>query len=258
MPPQDNRNSFWSKPTQRQPWRGSEPVYEADHLAVWEKRPEFLSDSRFCSAYRRGVNSGHALDFFGDGNPDPHIEWRVHVACWAATHAARLPGDFVECGVNTGILSLAICQYIDFNSTGKAFWLFDTFQGIPQEQISARESELGRPAENAWYPDCWERANANFAPFPKVRLVRGTVPDVLKTVEIERVSYLSLDMNIAYPERKAIEFFWPKLVPGAVVVLDDYAWRAYEEQKRTMDEFAAANGVAILTVPTGQGVLIKS
>ncbi len=52
--------------------------------------------------------------------------------------------------------------------------------------------------------------------------MRGKVPESLATVEIERVAYLSLDMNIAYPEIEALKHFWPKLVPGAIVVLDDY------------------------------------
>ena len=83
--------------------------------------------------------------------------------------------------------------------------------------------------------------------------MEGTLP----TVPIDAVSYLSIDMNIAYPERLAIEYFWPKLVTGAVVVLDDYAWKGYEDQKATMDEFAATIGVEILTLPTGQGLLLK-
>ena len=65
-------------------------------------------------------------------------------------------------------------------------------------------------------------------------------------------------MNIAYPEVAAIEFFWDKLVPGALVVLDDYGWTNNIEQKRAMDAFAAKKGVMILTMPTGQGLLIKS
>jgi predicted O-methyltransferase YrrM len=83
------------------------------------------------------------------------------------------------------------------------------------------------------------------------------VPESLSTVEVDRVAYLSIDMNIAYPERKAIEHFWPKLAPGALVVLDDYGWMNYEEQKQTMDDFARGVGVEILTLPTGQGLLVK-
>jgi hypothetical protein len=74
-------------------------------------------------------------------------------------------------------------------------------------------------------------------------------------VSIERVAYLSIDMNLAYPERAALK--QPKLSPGAMVVLDDYAWVGMHEQKEAHDQFAASQGCEILTLPTGQGLLIK-
>ena len=249
---------FLPQPAQRTPWRAYPPSYEADSLAAWHRNMAFLADERFQRAYRRGVETGPAYGFLDEGNADPRIEWRIHIACWAASHAAKLPGDFVECGVNTGLASLAICDYIDFNATGKSFWLFDTFCGIPTEQIGPAEQARNRAADNAWYPECYERVLASFAPFPRARLVRGKVPDTLASVVIEQVAYLHIDMNIAYPERAAIEHFWPKLAPGALVLLDDYGWLAYEEQQRTLNEFAAAHGTMIATLPTGQGLIIKA
>ena len=229
-------------------------TYHADGLVTASKNAEFLTDARFKKAYRRGMDSGHMIG--GEYGRDLHIEWRVAICCWAGKHASLLPGDFVECGVNTGICSLAVCDYVDFNSLDKSFFLFDTFRGIPEAQMSARERP-DRLISNTKYPDVFERATRNFAPFPRAKLVRGLVPDTLSSVTIDKVAYLSLDMNIAYPERKAIEYFWPKLVPGGVVVLDDYGWAGYDDQKKTMDEFARQVGVEIWTLPTGQGLIFK-
>jgi hypothetical protein len=69
---------------------------------------------------------------------------------------------------------------------------------------------------------------------------------------------MHIDMNAAEPESAAIGFFWPRLVLGAIVVLDDYAWVACHKQKRAMDQFARAHDVSILSLPTGQGLLIKT
>ena len=234
------------------------PSYDANNLVTWEQSVDFMTDPRFLSAYKRGMDSGHQILRPAGSREDIHIEWRVAIACWAAHHATRLPGDFVECGTNTGIVSLAICEYVDFNSTGKSFWLFDTFSGIPLDQISDTERALQRQRDNASYPECYELAKRNFAPYPKAHLVRGRVPDTLKSVSIDTVSYLHLDMNIAYPERAAIEHFWPKMPVGGIVLLDDYGWSNYRAQKSTMDDFASINGVAIMMLPTGQGILIKS
>lgn len=237
---------------------GLAPSYDSDFLRVWRKDPRFLRDPAFVRAYGRGMDSGHAIGRPAGSSDDIHIEWRIHVLTWAAWHASRLPGDFVECGVNTGIFSLAVCDFIDFNATGKAFYLFDTYRGIPVEQVSEGEERQGRLVENSVaYFECFERARDNFAPFPRAHLVRGRVPDTFSEVEIESVCYLSIDMNIVEPEIAAIEYFWPRLVPGAPVVLDDYGWGGYEEQKAAMDCFAEGQGVKVLLLPTGQGLLLK-
>jgi len=228
-------------------------TYNNDGLITSNKNVSFLRNERFLSAYRRGADSGHK---YGSGR-DIHIEWRVHVTCWAAERARSLPGAFVECGVNTGNLSLAVCEYIDFNNTGKDFYLFDTFNGIPESQM--REDEkVNRVRENAMmYEDCYERVQQNFAPFPRAKLIRGLVPHTLSTVAIDQVCYLSIDMNIVQPEIAAMEFFWDKLVPGAAVILDDYGWTNYQLQQEAHDLFAASKGVPILLLPTGQGLIIK-
>jgi hypothetical protein len=60
-----------------------------------------------------------------------------------------------------------------------------------------------------------------------------------------------------YPEIAAMEFFWDKLVPGALIVLDDYGWIGHYLQKEAIDEFLAPRNVKALTLPTGQGLIIK-
>ena len=58
--------------------------------------------------------------------------------------------------------------------------------------------------------------------------------------------------------RDAAEHFWPRLVSGAVIVLDDYGYSDdYLRQKRAFDAFAGKNGVQVLLLPTGQGLIFK-
>ena len=64
-------------------------------------------------------------------------------------------------------------------------------------------------------------------------------------------------MNCAVPEIAAAEYFWDKLVSGAVIVLDDYGWVCHIEQKLAFDEFASRKNVQVLVLPTGQGLIFK-
>jgi len=42
-----------------------------------------------------------------------------------------------------------------------------------------------------------------------------------------------------------------------VVLLDDYAYYGYFSQKLAMDQFAQEKGIKILSLPTGQGLVLK-
>lgn len=53
-------------------------------------------------------------------------EWNLHIASWAARHAVKLKGDFIECGVGFGIFPRFIMEYLNFNQyTDKTYYLMD-------------------------------------------------------------------------------------------------------------------------------------
>jgi O-methyltransferase len=209
---------------------------------------DFLRDPLFREAYRLGreTDSWHGCD----------IEWRAYVVCWAAAKGRGLEGDYVECGVNRGGYSRAVAHYVDLAEQPKKLWLLDTFEGLVAEQLTPEERARG-VLEAARYPDCYDEVRATFAPFPNVELIKGPVPDTLARVTSETISYLSIDMNCAAPEIAAAEHFWPRLAPGATVVLDDYGWKRYAAQREAFDAFASERAVPILPLPTGQGLILK-
>lgn len=217
---------------------------------------DFMRDPGFERAYARGVR---ALG----GEPDYRWHWRIHVGLWAAATAAGLDGDFVECGVNRGFLSSAIMERLDWDRLGRTFWLLDTFAGLDPRYVSDSERGIGALDRNreelasGFYVADAKDVVANFAEWRNVRIVVGSVPDTLPQVTADRVAYLHLDMNCAPPEIAALEHFWPRLLPGAPVLLDDYAYFGFESQKRAMDDFARRHGVAICSLPTGQGLLLR-
>ena len=228
--------------------------YARDGLFTFHN-PQFHEDPAFQAAYARGVKASQGVD--------PQIQWRVHIALWAAAIAVRVPGDFVECGVNAGFMSSAIMHRLHWGSLDKRFYLIDTFSGPPLGQYSREEVDRGRQrlaaeamAAGAYVSDL-ERVRANYAEWPNAVVVPGVVPEVLSTLNIGAVAFLHIDMNCAYPERAALEFFWDRLSPGAIVLLDDYAYFGHEWQANAMDAATRSLGVEILTLPTGQGLIFK-
>lgn len=228
--------------------------YYADRLAVWGKNLGFLQDQKFMDAYQKGYGTEHNFN-----RTDPDLRWRGHVYIWAATLAQHLEGDFVECGVNSGIFSKSICEYLDFNKLNKHFFLFDTYEGIPEDQMTAGEKQ-GMPAwhnKNSYVGDIYEAVKKNFAAYPKAQVIKGKVPDTLPSAAIDKVCYLSIDMGIVYPELETIKYFWDKLTPGAPIVINHYAFGDYKDLQEAYNRFAASHGLLVLTLPTGQGLIIK-
>jgi len=215
----------------------------------------FRSDSRFRSAYGRGIEASAGID--------PHFEWRAHVALWAARTAMKVLGDFVECGVNAGFMSSAIMCRLSWHETGRKFYLIDTFAGPDLRQFSEAEIKRGRLriAQNALaagaYATDLERVERNFAEWRNVVVVRGLIPDVLAGVPSGPVAFLHVDLNCALPEREALEFFWNRITPGGIVLLDDYAYYGHGAQTEAVDQFAAAADAEVLSLPTGQGLIVR-
>lgn len=233
----------------------SPPAYFEDGLCSLHDH-SFVTDPRFERAYQRGIQAS--------GGVDHRLRWRTHVFLWVASQAARLPGDFVECGVNTGFLSSAMLDYLDWNRLDKTHYLLDTFAGPVHEQYSAAELDQGRwqhaqeAIDAGAYQTNLDGIRANFAEWERVQIIPGAVPATLGRVESETLAFLHLDMNCAAPELAALEHFWPRLAPGAFVLSDDYAGRGFVEIRRAYDTAAADFGVPILALPTGQGLLQKS
>ena len=225
--------------------------YSSDGLHTFHNC-DFIKQSRFQQAYQFGLINAR---------PGISIEWRVHVALWAANQCSSLEGDFIECGVHTGILPGAVMTWLDFEKyPNKKYYLLDTFQGIPLEQISESELSIGVAQMNRKYPTgdkTYLDVKDKFKKWKNCNIIRGKVPDTLSQVNSEKFSYVSIDMNVTSAEIAAAEFLWPKMVPGAIMLLDDYGWEAHIHQKIAFDEFALKHEIQILSLPTGQAILMK-
>lgn len=223
------------------------PRYNTDGLCT-SNDCSFIETQRFRQAYELAAGTNPWEGFT--------LQWRVFVYCWFARHALQTAGVFVECGVNTGAYARAAIDFAEVERHGRRFWLFDTFRGLEPSLVSEAEIAAGIGQYFGAYRDVYEEVTRTFAGLP-VEVIRGVVPDSLQAFGGEPVCFLSIDMNCAAPEIAALEFFWPFLSPGGVVVLDDYGFPQHVHQRRAFDAFAADRALEVLALPTGQGILFK-
>lgn len=215
--------------------------YDEDGFVTSNAAP-FLEDPEFVKGYAAGQATGS----WGKSE----IRWRAHAVAWAVRSVSNLGGDFAECGVNRGGLARMIVDVPELFERDRRFYLLDTFKGF-DPRFPPADSEHWR------YDDAYDAVQKTFAPFPAVQVIRGTVPDTLADIESDRFAFVHIDMNTPAPEIAAMEFFWPKLVTGGIVIYDDYCQPGHEAQLKAHDAFARSQGFSILALPTGQGLAIK-
>lgn len=186
------------------------------------------------------------------------IEWRAHVAVWAASQALRLDGDFIECGVGKGCISYMVMTQLGRDAFGsRRYWLCDRWSDEPLDHLrTTYEADQNIPVESS--AGQINRVRALFKDFAGVAVfVQGLIPDSLARVTADRIAFVHMDLNLANPEILAIRALWDRLVSGAPILLDDYGWIGRVAQREAWDAFAAEKSLRILSLPTGQGLLLK-
>ena len=219
--------------------------YAADGIGLSGRLAPFGDDARFDAAWTHAAEHNDPL--WPSGTPDRR--WRAHVACWAAGQALHSRGDFAECGVRTGLISLPLCGALSIDRTDRRLYLFDRFDGAPDR------SDPAAP-EPTFSLDQARRA---YARHDHATLVPGTLPDTLDQLPPDaRLALLAIDLGDATAEMEVMARLWQRLSPGAVVLIDDFARQAHREQHDAWSQFAGQKGLPILALPTGQGLLVRA
>jgi hypothetical protein len=212
--------------------------YFGDNLFTWMRNLSAAEDSAFLQAWQSNVAS----------EADEAILWRRYILCCAACHCVHLPGDFVECGALVGTGVKTVIDYFGKDNFGKQFWAYDVFDTNPVEGFPSHGQHAG----------LFEKVRERFSGYDNVRLVAGLVPGSLAGNSPDEIAYLHIDLNNAESEIAVLERLFDRVVPGGIVILDDYEWSGpYRRQKIVEDAWLEAREYRVIPLPTGQGLVLK-
>jgi len=214
-------------------------------ICLW-RNLSFRHDQKFMSSFHGSVND----------DQERSLLWRLHTLTWAAKKALSVEGDFVECGVFKGFCSDVILKYLDFGGLPRQAYLYDTFAGLP-EKTSTREERQAWDYSMHDPEKTYNDVRKKFSAYRNVNIVRGIVPDSFGVAVPDKIAFLHIDMNSEQAEVLALEHLFDKVVPGGVIVLDDFGWMCNANQMTAETRFMNSRGHSILEMPTGQGVVIK-
>jgi len=219
-------------------------LYESDGLATLHFSP-FLSDPDFESRFATVAATWDGLD----------IRWRLWILTACACHCASLDGSFAEFGVWRGG-----CAFMMLSGpgphAGRKFFLFDTFEGIPAEHLTPGEARSGFKGHLAdvSLDDVRKRLAAWQG---QAEFVVGDIFETVPRTETGPLAFVHLDLNAAVATEFALEYSWSRLLPGGMVVFDDYGWHDYIDQRRSVDRFFAGRPDGLVALPTGQAFSVK-
>lgn len=167
----------------------------------------------------------------------------------------NLPGDIIELGVYRGTSLMHWANFIEIRNMGdrhKQVFGFDNFSGFTS--ITNKDGKIDETVckeeggfDAGFFEEILEDAISiydkdRFIPYkPRVILIKGnieeTVPKFVEDHPGLRISLIHFDCDMYEPTKVGLEYFWPLVVPGGVVLLDEYGIRPWEGESKAVDEY---------------------
>lgn len=190
----------------------------------------------------------------------------------------ELPGDIVELGVYRGASLMSWANFLEVRNMGdrhKKVVGFDNFQGFGEldEKDGAAIPDQAKQSggfNSSVFEDALKDAinifdNDRFIPYkPRIHLVKGdiekTIPDYVEKNPGMRISLLHFDADLYRPTLIGLKHLWPLVVPGGIVLFDEYGIPPWEGESRAVDEFFAGQAVKIQRLdwcPNPGGYIVK-
>lgn len=164
--------------------------------------------------------------------------------------AARIPGALAELGVYKGNSAKLIHNLIP----DRTLFLFDTFGGFREQDLDPHEKHL----EGNVFTDTSENAVREFIGISEnVIFCTGRFPETAKAVPTNTsFALVHLDCDLYEPTRAALEFFYPKMSPGGLIILHDYGSGGWPGVTKAVNEFFEDKQESLILIPDKSGTAV--
>ena len=172
---------------------------------------------------------------------------RLYVLWQFARYANALhhEGDYAEVGVWRGggsYLIASVCY-------PRTVHVFDTFTGLP-------EADADRIAKGAFADTSVEVVRRYLELLGTCVVYPGLFPGTAQPIAHRQFCLVHLDVDLYSSTRDGLIFFYERMVPGGVIVVDDYRTR-HQGVTHAVDEFLQSVPEMALVLAPGQCVIIK-
>ena len=161
-----------------------------------------------------------------------------------------------EVGVYRGGSAWFMADALRRSGREMPFYVCDTFQG--HVEVDDSVDGVHRPGVQFTRVKA-EKVAKYLREFPFIRMQVGDIRETAPAFAGESAfGLVHLDVDVYPITRFCLDFFGPRVVPGGMIVMDDYGTTTCEGVKRAVDEFTASNpGFRVMHLLTGQAVVTR-
>lgn len=163
--------------------------------------------------------------------------------------AEKIPGDFAELGVWRGNTASVLAHYA--KSDNRKVYLFDTFEGFSNKDLKGIDADKEMKFSDTSLDlvknvigqnsDCCE-------------FIAGYFPDsLLDSHKNNKYAVVSLDCDLYEPMKSGLDFFYPLMSKGGILLLHDYSSLYWAGAKNAIDDFCKKNNEFVVLLPDKSG-----
>ena len=154
-----------------------------------------------------------------------------------------IPGEIVECGVFRGNSLAAMALYLRQRAVAKRIFGLDSFQGF--DESVQKDLELGGAENSEKRVHGFDRTSFShvYAKLKRlgliksVTLIQGYFPETFSTLPSVYFSFVHLDCDLYESYKRALEYFYGRMSPGGIILLDEYNDPPWPGCNMAVDEF---------------------
>jgi O-methyltransferase len=177
-----------------------------------------------------------------------HLE--ANQLCNAVKATAKLGGRMAEVGVYGG----ASARLIREADSVRELYLFDTFEGLPETTEQDTEFRLGQ-FQKGEFSCSLEDVKYYLGTAQNIHFHKGLFPETAAPVERERFSFVHIDVDIHSSSKACMEFFYPRMLPGGIILSHDFATCA--GPRKAISEFFSDKPESVIELPGDQALIVK-
>ncbi|KKW35735.1 hypothetical protein A2852_01330 [Candidatus Adlerbacteria bacterium RIFCSPHIGHO2_01_FULL_54_23] len=164
----------------------------------------------------------------------------------AARRTAKIPGDIAEVGTYRGGSSKLIARS---RAAARPMHLFDTFEGLPQVR------EIDSKFDTGQYGADFKQVKRYLSGYPDIFLYKGIFPATADPIKDKKFSFVHLDVDLYDSTKQALEFFYPRMSRGGVIISHDYM--TAQGVRKAVDEFMQDKPEAVFESSWQQCFIVK-